>query len=62
MLIGADVHHKKGNTSIIGFCATMNSTFSSYYSRATQQNKGYFYKIYFSKIVFLIKEYDEIML
>ena len=24
MLIGADVHHKKGNKSIIGFCAILN--------------------------------------
>lgn len=34
MLIGADVHHKKGNKSIIGFCATLNSSFSAFYSRA----------------------------
>ena len=36
MLIGADVHHKKGNKSIIGFCATLNANFSAFYSRAKE--------------------------
>ena len=40
MLIGADVHHKKGNKSIVGFCATMNSSFSGFYSRAAEQEKS----------------------
>ena len=40
MLVGADVFHGKGE-SVIGFCATMDSNFSKYFSRTvTQKKKG----------------------
>ena len=42
MLIGADVHHNATHKkeSVVGFCATMNSSFTKYYSRTLVQPKG----------------------
>jgi len=39
MLVGIDVCHF-GPKSIVGFCATMNSSFSKYYSSTFYQNKN----------------------
>lgn len=39
MIIGADVHHKTGNRSTIGFVASMNDKISQYMS-LIEQTKG----------------------
>ena len=39
MLVGMDVCHY-GPKSIVGFCATMNDTFTKYYSQSYYQTKG----------------------
>lgn len=42
MVIGMDVFHDTANKgkSVVGFCATINSRFSKYYSTSTMQNIG----------------------
>lgn len=39
MLIGMDVCHF-GPKSIVGFCATLNDTYTKYYSQSYYQAKG----------------------
>lgn len=43
MLVGIDVCHdtsRGGRQSVAGFCASMNSSFTKYYSRVTFQKSG----------------------
>lgn len=40
MLIGIDVCHAGGNSSVVGFAASVNSELSQYYSDYIVQKKG----------------------
>ena len=40
MLVGYDVHHKRGQQSILAFISSVSHTASRYYSQAIHQNEN----------------------